>query len=111
LDFDYCFNAADEVVYDDKAFQKRIAKAEGATRLLAAFATNLDSIEPFDAETAEAGLKQFCEVNSIEIGQIIHALRVAVTGVAAGFGMFESLAIIGREEVKKRIERAIALAS
>ena len=111
LDYDYCFNAADEVVYDDKAFQKRIAKADGAARLLSSFATTLDSIEPFDAETAEQGLKQFCANNSIEIGQIIHALRVAVTGVAAGFGMFESLVIVGREEVKKRIERAVAMVS
>ena len=111
LDYDYCFNAADEVVYDDKAFQKRIAKAVGAARLLSSFATTLDTIEPFDAETVEQGLKQFCAGNSIEIGQIIHALRVAVTGVAAGFGMFDSLVILGREEVKKRIERAVAMVS
>ena len=32
-----------------------------------------------------------------QIGQIIHALRVAVTGKAVGFGMFETLAILGRE--------------
>jgi glutamyl-tRNA synthetase len=111
LDFAYCFRPADEVVYDDKAFQKRIAKADGAVGLLSSFAEQLDRIEPFDAETTEAGLKKFCEQQSIEIGQIIHALRVAVTGVAAGFGMFDSLAIVGRDEVKKRIERAVELAT
>ncbi len=108
LDFEYCFNTADDVLYDDKAFQKRIGKADGAANLLSLFAESLDSIKPFDAATTEQGLKQFCEQQAIEIGQIIHALRVAVTGVAAGFGMFDSLAIIGREEVKKRIARAVS---
>lgn len=111
LDFDYCFNTAEELAYDDKAFQKRIAKAEGAAKRLSLFADAVDRIEPFDAAGAEQGLKQFCEAQSIEIGQIIHALRVAVTGVAAGFGMFDSLAIVGREEVKNRINRAVKLVS
>jgi len=111
LDFDYCFNTADELVYDDKAFQKRIAKAEGAAKWLSLFADEVDRIEPFDAAGAEQCLKQFCEAQSIEIGQIIHALRVAVTGVAAGFGMFDSLAIVGRQEVKNRIDRAVKLVS
>ncbi|MGV3484162.1 MAG: glutamate--tRNA ligase [Planctomycetaceae bacterium] len=111
LDFDYCFLGAEQLVYDTKAFQKRISKAAGASGLLSAFAATLDAIEPFDAEHTEKGLKDFCETQSIEIGQIIHALRVAVTGVAAGFGMFESLAIVGRDEVKRRIERAVRSAS
>jgi glutamyl-tRNA synthetase len=110
LDFDYCFVTADKVVYDEKAFQKRITKAEGAAERLSAFADTLDKIEPFDVTQTELGLKRFCEEQSIEIGQIIHALRVATTGVAAGFGMFESLAILGREEVRKRIHRTVALA-
>jgi len=111
LDFDYCFNTADQVIYDDKAFQKRIAKADGAVKLLSLFAERVVSITPFDANGTELGLKRFCDDQSIEIGQIIHALRVAVTGVAAGFGMFDSLAIVGKEEVKSRINRAVRLAS
>ncbi len=110
LDFDYCFVSADAIAYDDKAFEKRIAKADGATSLLSTFANQIDVIEPFDAATCESGLKQFCTDQGIEIGQIIHALRVAVTGTAAGFGMFDTLAIVGRDEVRKRIDRAIKLA-
>ena len=39
-------------------------------------------------------------------GQIIHALRLAVTGKAAGFGLFESLEILGKPQCLTRIERA-----
>ncbi len=110
LDFGYCFCPAEEVVYDDKAFQKRLVKPPAATDLLARFSAHLDAIEPFDAAQIEAGLKAFCEAAEIKIGEIIHALRVAVTGQPAGFGMFETLEVLGREEVRRRIARAIAIA-
>jgi len=35
-------------------------------------------------------------------------VRVAVTGKAVGFGMFETLEILGRERCLARIERALA---
>jgi glutamyl-tRNA synthetase len=110
LDFDFCFLADNDLRYDDKAMQKRVVKAEGATELLQGFASTLDAIAPFDAATIEASLKAYCDRQSIGIGQIIHALRVATTGTAIGFGMFETLEILGPQSVHRRISRAIALA-
>ena len=52
-------------------------------------------------------IKGFCETQEIKIGDIIHALRVSVTGKAAGFGMFDTLAILGREKVVNRITLAL----
>jgi len=107
LDFDFCFVADDELKYDEKAMQKRIAGAEGATELLTGFAETIPGIAPFDAATIESALKSFCEARSIGVGQIIHALRVATTGTAIGFGMFETLEILGPESACKRIARAL----
>jgi len=42
------------------------------------------------------------------LGAIVHALRVAVSGKAVGFGLFDILAILGRERVVVRIDRALA---
>lgn len=111
LDFDYCFIPDAELTYDDKAFQKRIAKAADAVELLQGFAAEIETISPFDAAGAERGLKAFCEQRGVQIGQIIHALRVAVTGTAAGFGMFDTLAILGPQAVRNRIARAVELAT
>jgi glutamyl-tRNA synthetase len=36
------------------------------------------------------------QAKGIRHGQIIHALRVAVTGKTTGFGLFDSLAILGK---------------
>jgi glutamyl/glutaminyl-tRNA synthetase len=44
------------------------------------------------------------EEQGIKIGQIIHALRVAVTGKAVGFGMFETLELLGKSCVLRRID-------
>ena len=52
----------------------------------------------------------FVEKRAIKIGQIIHAVRVAVTGSAVGFGLFETLAVLGRDRCLARIDRALARA-
>ncbi|WP_153557415.1 glutamate--tRNA ligase [Roseimaritima sediminicola] len=108
LDFDYMFLPADQLEYEDKAFQKRLVKPAEAGELLQKYSQTLEDVQPFEADSIEVGLKQFCADQDIKIGQIIHALRVATTGRAAGFGMFETLQILGREEVQTRIDRALA---
>ena len=96
--------------YDEKAFAKRIA-AEGAPERLARFRSVLAGIDPFDAAAIEAALHGFVEAEGIRIGGIIHAVRVAVTGKAVGFGLFEAMAILGREACLARIDRALAVAA
>jgi len=46
----------------------------------------------------------------IKLGDIIHAVRAAVTGTTVGLGMFDALAILGRESCLARIERALQYA-
>ena len=109
IDFDYCF--ADSIEYDAKAFTKRITKPADACDLLSGFCDKVKQAETFDAASTEKLLKDFCEQREIQIGQIIHAVRVAVTGTAAGFGVFETLEILGQEKVVSRIEGALQKAS
>lgn len=49
----------------------------------------------------------FVASEGIKIGQIIHAVRVAVTGKTIGFGLFDILAILGRQSSLARIDRAL----
>ncbi|QDV47880.1 Glutamate--tRNA ligase 1 [Stieleria neptunia] len=104
IDFDYCF--IDAIEYDPKAFKKRITKPADACDLLSGFREAVLAAESLDAAAAESLLKGYCETAEIEIGQIIHAVRVAVTGTAVGFGVFDTLAILGKETVAERIENA-----
>jgi glutamyl-tRNA synthetase len=105
LDFEYFFT--DDITYDEKAFQKRIAKPENARGLLVKLADFLESDSSgFDVDQSKQLVEAFCAAESIELKDIIHALRVATTGTAAGFGMFETLAILGKDKVVARVRDA-----
>ncbi len=107
LKFDDFFSDDDELDYDEKAFEKRLVKAENAGFLLSELKKLLvveDHASPQEMETL---VKGFCETKGIKIGQIIHALRVACTGKAAGFGMFDTMSILGAARCAKRIDAAL----
>ena len=57
-----------------------------------------------DGSLNEAGWR-----SAPKIGDLVHAVRVAVTGKAVGFGLFEALAILGRDRCERRIARALRL--
>src|SRR5262249_893038 len=107
LDYRDFFLSDDQLPYDEQAFDKRLRKPPEAARLLARFKDRLATVASFDAATLEKALQDFAQSEGIKNDQIIHALRVAVTGKAVGFGLFESLAILGKEHCLARIDRAL----
>ena len=111
LDFDDFFVADDKLQFDEAALDKRLRKPAGARELLAKYRDDLTGVDPFTAETLEKATHAFVEANGIKIGDIVHAVRVAITGKAVGFGLFDTLAILGRDRCLARIDRALALAA
>ncbi len=109
LDYDSFFVPDDQLEFDSKAFAKRITKPPMAAELLRRFCQQLAAVEAFDVPSLEQLLHDFVEQQDIKIGEIIHALRVAVTGKPVGFGMFDTLAILGRGSCLARIERALSI--
>jgi glutamyl-tRNA synthetase len=107
LKFDTFFIADQNMEFDDKPFQKRMVKPANAGFLLAEFNKILNATDDFEAAALETTLHGFCETQGIVVGDVIHALRVAVTGKAAGFGMFDTMAILGRERTCNRIQIAL----
>ncbi len=108
LDHGDFFTDTEQLPYDPKAVQKRLVKPEQAITLLKRFRQDLSATTDFTPPALDTLLHAFVEREGIKIGEIIHALRVAVTGKAVGFGMFETLAILGQESCLQRIDRAIA---
>lgn len=109
LDYTDFYVEDDQLPYDEKAVEKRLRKPADAKPLLTEFRAELAKLEPYEPAELETCLKSFVAAKEIKIGQIIHALRVAVTGKAVGFGVFETLAILGRERCLARIDRALEL--
>ena len=107
LEYDDFFMSDDELPYDESAMEKRLIKPADAVPLLQQYRQRLVEVADFQPAALEATLKEFVEQQQIKIGQVIHALRVAVTGKSVGFGMFETMAILGRESTLRRIDRAL----
>jgi len=108
LDYTAFFIPGDQLTYEEASFDKRLRAPAEAPGLLRKFAASLAELEPFDAPSIEKSLQDFVQAEGIGHAQIIHALRIATTGKAVGFGLFESLAILGKPECLTRIEGALA---
>lgn len=59
-------------------------------------------------EEFEAALHRTAESANVGNGQIIHAIRLAVSGVGAGPGLYDILYLLGKEETIRRIKVAVA---
>jgi glutamyl-tRNA synthetase len=113
LDYADFYTSDEQLTFDEAAFEKRIRKPPEAVPLLTAFRDILVPMGPWfvaDTATAERLVNDFVLAKGINLAQIIHALRVAVTGKAVGFGLFETLAILGKDRVVTRIDRALGRA-
>ena len=70
---------------------------------LAAWRDRLAAVTPFEPAALESALRSVAEERGIKAGVLIHATRVAVTGQAVSPGLFEVLALVGRDRVVERL--------
>jgi glutamyl-tRNA synthetase len=108
LDYTDFFTPDDQLPYDEAAFDKRLRKPPEAAPLLRKFRDCLAAVDPFDAPTVDAALHKFVEEQGIKITQVVHALRVALTGKSIGFEMDDTMAILGKQHCLARIDRSLA---
>jgi len=69
----------------------------------------LQRLESFDAQTVESASRQVIAEEGIRAGELIHPVRVALTGKRIGPGLFELMAVLGKEKVLKRLVQAMQL--
>jgi glutamyl-tRNA synthetase len=109
LQFREFFVADDALPVSGAEFDK-VLKAPGAAALLREFAARLEVAGAFEPAVLEQELKAFVAERSLKVGALIHPLRLAVTGRSVGLGLYDALAILGRERSLARIRRAAAAA-
>jgi glutamyl-tRNA synthetase len=96
--------------YEDAAFEQWLREGDppGFARLREAQAA-LAELESFDPDAIEAAVGALAARLGVGMGKIAQPLRVAVTGRAASPPLGETLAILGRDAVQRRIARCLAL--
>ncbi len=100
----YFFEAPTE--YDQAVISKKWNASVSAALAAYAAALPADSEPSANAEVLKAIFNQTMEDQGLKPGQVLQALRVAVTGAAAGPDLFETLAILGTGEVAQRLRTA-----
>jgi glutamyl-tRNA synthetase len=96
---------------DDPAAWGKTIGAEGGADALAAAREALAALEPFSEETVEAGLRGLVEERGWKPKQVFQPVRVAIAGTTISPGIFESVALLGREETLRRIDAALERAA
>ncbi|MCW2953252.1 MAG: glutamyl-tRNA synthetase [Conexibacter sp.] len=99
----------DGPVDDPKAWEKTIG-ADGGAAALREARDALAATEPFEEREIEAALRGVVEAHQWKPRAIFQPVRVAIAGTTVSPGIFESVALLGREETLRRIDDALARA-
>lgn len=79
-----------------------------AIKVLSHYAKTISSFDgTFNAETAKTMLGSSAESEGIKLGKVMQAVRLSVTGSGTGPDLMEVFAILGAQEVAKRIQFAL----
>ncbi len=90
--------------YEEDAVKKRWK--ENTNALLTDFALQLEALPLFTAAEIESALKSFCAAKGIKTAEMVHPIRLAVSGASFGPSLFHLLEIVGKEATLRRITRA-----
>jgi glutamyl-tRNA synthetase len=95
----------DPEAYDPEALAKRWT-TDTPTHLTVV-RDGLASIQAFTHTAIEAAVREAASRNGVGAGKIIHPLRLAITGVPLGPGLFELMETLGKSTCLRRIDRAL----
>jgi glutamyl-tRNA synthetase len=70
----------------------------------------LAHLEPFDVERIEVALREVVEAGDRKPKDVFQPIRVALAGTTVSPGIFEILAVLGRDESVRRLDAALASA-
>ena len=80
----------------------------GVPEFLTAYLEKINTLPTYEATELETSFKNLATELAQNPGQLMQPLRVAVSGEAGGPPIFEMLELLGKEEVNKRITKAVA---
>jgi glutamyl-tRNA synthetase len=94
-----------DIVYDEKAAKKFLKAA--SLKPLKLLADKLEALDDYTQSGLEEVFKAVMDETELKLGKIAQPVRVALTGRTASPGIFEIIAILGRDRVIPRLQKAI----
>jgi glutamyl-tRNA synthetase len=104
---EFCrFYLVDTIEPDAKAAAKHLTPAVAPA--LADLQAGLAALEAWDEKTVEAAFQATIDAHGLKLGQLAQPVRVATTGGTVSPGIYEVLAVLGRERSLARLRRVTA---
>ena len=97
----------DELDYDSSLLIGKNMNQESTAQALKVGQQRLEQLEVFTAESLEAVLRPLAVELGLKTGQLFGTLRVAVTGRTAAPPLFQTMAVLGKEQCLRRIGAAL----
>lgn len=94
------------IAYDADVIKKRWNEVSAG--FIKGVTANYKALNIFTAAETEAAFKSTAEAQGIATGQVMQLFRVCLSGVGGGPMLFEMVELLGKEEVVKRLETAVA---
>jgi glutamyl-tRNA synthetase len=94
---------ADDFHIEEKMLRKNILKHEKLKEWLPLLADRLEVLDDFIPEPLEQTVRGLAAELDVKAGVLINGARAVVTGQAAGPGIFDILAVVGKERVVHRL--------
>jgi glutamyl-tRNA synthetase len=98
---------SDDFDFDETAVNKNLRKESRLRELLTELAGKMETVEPFNAEAAEAALRAYADKAGVKAGLLINASRTMLTGQAVGPSMFEIFDVLGRDSSVERLRSGV----
>ncbi|MCB5935259.1 glutamate--tRNA ligase [Caldibacillus thermoamylovorans] len=96
----------EEISYDETG--KAILSEEQVPEVLRAFLQELEDLEPFEAAEIKAAIKRVQKATGQKGKKLFMPIRVAVTGQEHGPELPNTIELLGKETVKKRIQNILS---
>jgi glutamyl-tRNA synthetase len=98
---------SDDFDFEETAVNKNLRAEPRLRELLKGLADELETVEPFNTETAEAALRAYSDEAGVKAGLLINGSRTMLTGQAVGPSMFEIFDVLGKEASVERLRSGI----
>jgi glutamyl-tRNA synthetase len=92
---------------DERAW-KKVMEKDGAANALARAREALADVGSFEQHEVEGALRQVVDELGAKPGAVFQPVRVAISGKTVSAGVFESVALLGKDESLARIDSALA---
>jgi len=98
------FLFSDEYEVDQEAKEKYLA--EDLSKEFNLLAESLNSLSEFSIQNTEKAFRALADELGRKTSELVHPIRIALSGSTVGPGLFETMAVLGKEKTVERLLKA-----